>query len=141
MRMRKKMKTATPKSVGIIRKKRLTMYFHMLSGNHPSPCPLPWGERGKGSSCANHHHLVGEPHGIELLVQVVAGRDRPAAHLRAVRNDAVPLECVDVVDFLVEEPLLERAQGLLALLRIDGTGLLDKEIVQRLVLVTGVVRV
>jgi len=41
--MRKKMKTATPKSVGIIRKKRLTMYFHMLSGTAPHPALSPEG--------------------------------------------------------------------------------------------------
>src|SRR2546426_5395024 len=31
--------------------------------------------------------LLGEPHGVELLVQEVAGRDRPATNPRAVRDD------------------------------------------------------
>src|SRR2546422_5579745 len=68
-RIRKKMSTATPSSVGIIRRSRLTMYFPMRS-------VPPLAER-----------LLGEPHGVELLVQEVAGRDRPATHPRAVRDD------------------------------------------------------
>src|SRR2546426_9919532 len=63
--------------------------------------------------------LLGEPHGVELLVQEVAGRDRPATHPRAVRDDAVPLERVEIVRFLVEKPLLELAHEPLALLRVD----------------------
>src|SRR5947209_6637546 len=76
-RIRKKMSTATPSSVGIIRRSRFTMYLPMRS-------VPPLAER-----------LLGEPHGVELLVQEVAGRDRPATHPRAVRDDAVPLERVE----------------------------------------------
>src|SRR2546425_1233667 len=100
-RIRKKMSTATPSSVGIIRRSRFTMYLPMRS-------VPPLAER-----------LLGEPHGVELLVQEVAGRDRPATHPRAVRDDAVPLERVEIVRFLVEKPLLELAHEPLALLRVD----------------------
>ena len=51
--------------------------------------------------------LLGEPDRVELVVEVVARRDRPAPHLGAVRDDAVPLERLDVVHLLVEQALLE----------------------------------
>src|SRR3989442_739206 len=88
-RIRKKMSTATPSSVGIIRRSRLTMYLPMRS-------VPPLAER-----------LLGEPHGVELLVQEVGGRDRPATRPRAVRDDPVPLERVEIVRFLVEKRLLD----------------------------------
>src|SRR5262245_10328400 len=69
-RIRKKIRTATPRSVGIISRSRLTMYLIT-----PVP-PLS----------------LGEPDRVELLVEVVARRDRPAPHLRVVRHDAVPLQ-------------------------------------------------
>jgi hypothetical protein len=50
MRMRTKMSTATPRSVGNISRKRLAKYFHMAEPTPPSPCPLPRGERGIRSS-------------------------------------------------------------------------------------------
>src|SRR2546422_2631252 len=111
-RIRKKMSTATPSSVGIIRRSRLTMYLPMRS-------VPPLAER-----------LLGEPHGVELLVQEVAGRDRPATHPRAVRDDPVPLERVEIVRFLVEKPLLELAHEPLALLRVDRPTLPGVQLVE-----------
>ena len=46
-----------------------------------------------------------QPDRVELAVQVVARRDRPSAHARVVRDDAVPPEQRDHVDLLVEQPL------------------------------------
>src|SRR5437899_6014672 len=120
-RIRKKMSTATPSSVGIIRRSRLTMYLPMRS-------VPPLAER-----------LLGEPHGVELLVQEVAGRDRPATHPRAVRDDAVPLERVEIVRFLVEKPLLELAHEPLALLRVDRPTLPGVQLVEHAVGVAPVV--
>src|SRR5499425_748713 len=57
--------------------------------------------------------LFGEPDGIELLVEEVARRDRPATHLRQMRHDPMPLESHHEVHFVVVEPLLVRAQVLL----------------------------
>src|SRR5712691_11082540 len=54
--------------------------------------------------------LLRQPHAVELLVQEVRRRDGPAAHLGAVGDDPVPLQGVDVVGLLVEQPLLEGAQ-------------------------------
>src|SRR5512138_3464198 len=84
-RIRKKMRTATPRSVGIIRRSRLTMYLIT------PPRSLS----------------LGEPDGVELLVQVVARRDRPAPHLRVVGHDPVPLQRDESMRFLVEQPALE----------------------------------
>src|SRR2546426_1117803 len=114
-RIRKKMSTATPSSVGIIRRSRLTMYLPMRS-------VPPLAER-----------LLGEPHGVELLVQEVAGRDRPATNPRAVRDDPVPLERVEIVRFLVEKPLLELAHEPLALLRVDRPTLPGVQLVEHAV--------
>src|SRR2546422_9861121 len=74
IRIRKKMITATPSSVGIIRSTRLTMY-------------LPTAARA----------LLAEPDRVELVVQVVARSDGPALDLRAVGDDPVPLERVEGV--------------------------------------------
>src|SRR5262245_65853205 len=87
MRMRKKISTATPKSVGIIKSRRLMMY--LVTPSRP---------------------LLGEPHRVELVVQVVAWRHRPAPELGAVRNDAVPLQRVEIVGLFVHQPALEVAQ-------------------------------
>src|SRR3989442_15578064 len=48
-----------------------------------------------------------EPHRVELVVQVVARRHRPALHPGVVRDDPVPLERVHRVHLLVEQTLLE----------------------------------
>src|SRR5688572_23582735 len=61
---------------------------------------------------------VCEPDGVQLLVQETGRRDRPAAHLGAVRNDPVPLQRIDVVHFLVEQAPLERAQVTFPFFRI-----------------------
>src|SRR5215471_7384657 len=74
--------------------------------------------------------LFGEPNGIELIVEVVAGRDRPAAHAGAVRHDPVPLERVDVVGLLIEQALLEGLDESSALLGIHGATLPDVEVVK-----------
>src|SRR5215467_10688009 len=44
--------------------------------------------------------LLGQPHAVELLVQVVRRRNCPAPHLRVVRHDPMPLQRVEVVHFL-----------------------------------------
>src|SRR3989441_3132195 len=116
-RMRKNTSTATLRSVGIISKTRLTMY---------------WITRAD--------RLPGQPHRVELLVQVVAGRDGPAVDLRVVGNDAVPLQGIDVVDLLVEEPPLEVPDRALAPLHVAGLALLLVELVERPVDVAAVVR-
>src|SRR5215813_999139 len=131
MRMRKKMNTATPNSVGIIRRKRFTTYFHIAVVT----------PRCYVCCVAAPVCLLRKPDRVQLLVEIVARRDGPAVHLRAVRDDAVPLERVDVVNLFVQEPLLEGAKVLLALLGIDGPRLLDVEVVEHLVLVAAVVRV
>src|SRR5437762_12738607 len=73
--------------------------------------------------------LFAEPDGVELLVEEVARRDRPATHLRQMRHDAMPLEAHDEVHFVVVEPLFVLAQVLLALFRVDGAGLLLVQVV------------
>src|SRR4026209_888703 len=63
-------------------------------------------ERVKRKLDERPRSLLGQPHRVELVVQVVARGDGPAAHLREMRHDAVPLEGHDVVHLLVVEPLL-----------------------------------
>src|SRR5262245_50754168 len=53
--------------------------------------------------------LLGQPHSVQLLIDVVAGRNRPASHFRAVRDDPVMLQRWDEVRLVVEQPLLELA--------------------------------
>src|SRR5437899_7357276 len=115
-RIRKKMITATPNRVGIIRSKRLMMY--LVTERRP---------------------LFGQPHAVELVVDEVAGRDGPAAELGAVRNDAVPLERVGVVSLLVQQPTLEVADVFLPLLGVERAALLLVEIVEALVDIAAVV--
>src|SRR3981081_4461225 len=83
--------------------------------------------------------LFAEPDGVELLVEEVARRDRPATHLRQMRHDAMALEAHDEVHFGVVEPLLVLAQVLLALFHVDGAGLLLVQVVHHGVLVLAVV--
>src|SRR2546425_3139891 len=98
-RIRKKMITATPNRVGIIRSKRLMMY--LVTARRP---------------------LIGQPHAVELVVDEVAGRDGPATELGAVRDDAVPLERVGVVRLLVQQSPLEVADVFPSAPRRRGRG-------------------
>src|SRR4030095_6991941 len=66
--------------------------------------------------------LLRQPDRVELLIEEVRRRDRPAPHLAAVGDDAVLLERVDVVHLLVEQPLLARAQVTPPLLPVARTG-------------------
>src|SRR5580704_18479780 len=120
-RMRKKVRTATPIRVGTIKRKRFSRYFHIPS--------------------ARRSELLREPDRVQLVVQVVAGGDGPALDLGAVHDDPVPLQRVDHVRLLVEEPLLERAEILPPLLEIERPRLLLEQLVDDLVLVLAVVRV
>src|SRR5258706_5496696 len=79
-RMSRNVTSATPSRVGSISRKRLMRYLVTL---------------------------FRQPHRVELVVQIVAGRDRPALHLRQMRRDPVPLQRVDDVRLLVEQPRLE----------------------------------
>src|SRR5438132_14128494 len=79
--------------------------------------------------------LLRQPDRVELLVQEVRRRDRPTPQPGAVRDDAVPLQRVEVVDLLVEQPLLESAQKPPALLGVHGPRLPRVEVVQHGVLV------
>src|SRR5215469_9178779 len=90
-RMSRNVTSATPSSVGSISRKRLTRYLVTL---------------------------FRQPDRIELVVQIVAGRDRPAVDLAQVRHDPVPLQRVDHVGLVVEQALLELTQDLLALLHV-----------------------
>src|SRR6185503_12617834 len=101
-RMSRNVTSATPSRVGSINRKRLIRYLATL---------------------------FGQPHRVELVVQVVAWRDRPVLDLGQVRDDPVPLQRVDHVGLIVEQALLELAQDLLALLGIDGTALLVHQVV------------
>src|SRR5215510_14347828 len=102
-RMRTNVSRATPSSVGNISRKRLTRYFHIA--------------------------LFGEPNGVELVVEIVAGRDRPALHFGQMRDDPVPLQRVDHVRLVVEQALLELPEELLALLGIRRPRLADVHVV------------
>src|SRR5919197_5278339 len=109
-RMRKNTSTATLRSVGIINKRRLTMYFSI----------------GVPMVSAS----LGQPHCVQLLVQVVARRDRPSLDLRAVRDDAVPLKRVQIVRLIIQQPFLEFPEMLLALVGVLGPCLLQVQVVQ-----------
>jgi hypothetical protein len=74
--------------------------------------------------------LLRQPHRVERIAEVVAGRYRPAAHAGTVRHDAVPLERVDVVRLLVEEAPFEGADVPLPLLGIHRAALRYVEVVQ-----------
>src|SRR5947208_6710533 len=80
-----------------------------------------------------------KPHRVELVVQVVARRHRPALHPGVVRDDPVPLERIHRVRLLVEQTLLELPDVLLPLLEIDRPALLYVELVENGVLVPGIV--
>src|SRR5581483_11061958 len=97
----------------------------------PAAPPRP-GPGGRG-------RLLGEPHRVELVVQVVARGDLPALHLAAVHHDPVPLERHQVVRLLVEEPLLELPDQLLPLLGVARPGLPVVQLVQHPVGVPAVV--
>src|SRR5499426_3716976 len=73
--------------------------------------------------------LLRQPHRVELIVEVVAGRDRPATHAGSVRHDTVPLERGDVVGLLVEETPFEGANVSSALRRINRPTLAHVEVV------------
>src|SRR5437016_10868232 len=96
-RMSRNVTSATPSRVGSISRKRLMRYLVTL---------------------------FRQPHRVELVVQVVARRDRPAVHLGQMRDDPVPLQRVDHVRLLVEQALLNLTQELLALLGVGGAALL-----------------
>src|SRR4030095_1762007 len=102
-------------------------YFDTFSGRPDSCVGLglrhPAGDREEGL-------LLGQPDGVELIVEVVAGRARAPAHAGGVRRDSVPLERVEVVALLVEETLLEVLDVSPALLGIHGATLPDVEVVQ-----------
>src|SRR2546422_3046528 len=71
-----------------------------------------------------------KPHRVELVVQVVARRHRPALHPGVVRGDPVPLQPVHRVHLLVEQTLLELPDVLLPLLEIDRPALFYVELVE-----------
>ena len=73
--------------------------------------------------------LLRQPHRVELIVEVVARRYRPATHAGSVRHDTVPLERVDVVRLLVEEAPFEGADVSSALRGINRATLADIEVV------------
>src|SRR5262245_7896099 len=134
MRMRTKIRIATPRRVGNIKRKRLNRYFFMPRRGAGRPGRIvPARVAGL--------RLLGQPDRVELVVQVMAGGDRPAFHLGAVRDDAVPLRRVEHVQLFVDQALLERAEEGPPLVGIDGPRLLREEIVDDLVLVLAVVRV
>src|SRR5712691_5091077 len=85
--------------------------------------------------------LLRHPHRVELVVQVVARRDRPSLDPRAMGHDPMPLERVHRVHFLVQETLLELPDVLLPLLGIDRPTLLHVQLVEDGVLLPGVVGV
>src|SRR3989454_7171494 len=72
-----------------------------------------------------------KPHRVELVVQVMARRHRPALHPGVVRDDPVPLQRVHRVHLLVEQTLLELPDVLLPLLEIDRPALFYVELVDR----------
>src|SRR5256712_9066912 len=80
-----------------------------------------------------------KPHRVELVVQVMARRHRPALHPGVVRDDPVPLQRVHPVHLLVEQTLLELPDVLLPLLEIDRPALFYVELVENGVLVPGIV--
>src|SRR5256712_1558554 len=80
-----------------------------------------------------------KPHRVELVVQVMARRHRPALHPGVVRNDPVPLQRVHRMHLLVEQTLLELPDVLLPLLEIDRPALFYVELVENGVLVPGIV--
>src|SRR5262245_20762492 len=80
----------------------------------------PWWRSSFSRRTAWSRRLLRQPNGIELLIQIVRRRDRPAADLGAVGHDAVTLQRVEVVHLLVEQSLLEGAEVPLALFGIDG---------------------
>src|SRR4030095_2909142 len=118
-RMRVDVTMATPSRVEIISKNRLSRYFHIR--------PHRFGGRRGAPGIAGA--LLREPDRIELVVQVVTRGDGPALHLRQVRDDPVPLQRVDDVRLVVEQPLLELPQDLLALLEIGGPPLPAEQVV------------
>src|SRR5215831_662200 len=134
MRMRTKIRTATPRRVGNIKRKRLNRYFFMPRRGAARPGRIV-------PARATALRLFGQPDRVELIVQVMAGRDGPAFHLGAVRDDTVPLQRVEHVHLLVEEALLERAKQGPPLVGIDGPRLFREEVVDDLVLVLTVVGV
>src|SRR5438067_338740 len=77
-----------------------------------------------------------EPHVIQLLVQEMTRRDRPALQFRAVRNDAIPDQGIEPVRLVVDQALLELAHELLALVDVDGAALLQVDLVERGILVS-----
>src|SRR4029453_8210460 len=81
---------------------------------------FPFAPRGSSVSAPLHASppLLRQPHRVELIVEVVAGRYRPATHAGSVRHDTGPLERGDVVCLLLEEPPLEGAIVSSALRRI-----------------------
>src|SRR5437016_14591564 len=98
----------------------LSMIANEAASSHCSPNVIvPRHKRETCNPVRPRRTLLSKPHLVELLVQEVARRDRPAAELRAVRHDAVPDERIEVMRFVVEQALLELADELLALLGLQ----------------------
>src|SRR5262245_58261326 len=141
------MSTATPTRVGIISRTRFRMYrvmgsdfaFRTIPARAPTAPSLTGGRRSERQSLTLGR-LLREPDGVELVVQVVARRDLPPVDLTAVGHDPVPLQRHDVVDFLVEEALLELPDERLPLVGVGRARLLFVELVEHAVGVTAVVR-
>src|SRR5712691_6599071 len=128
-RIRMNVTTATPSKVGNISANRFSRYFHICGnlGRRPGWTGVP------------PTLLLAEPDRVELVVQVMAGSDGPPLDLGAVRDDPMPLQRVDHMGFLVEQPLLECPEVLPPLLGLHGPRLLLEEVVDHRVLVLAVV--
>src|SRR5215472_9114640 len=135
-RRSRKITAATPRSVGNIRRNRRTMYLPMTASTRTPSCP----RRRTGGPRRRMGELLGEPHRVELVVQIVARSDLPAVDLARIRNDPMPLQRHDVVHLLVEEMLLEEPHVPLPLVGVEGATLLLIEVVEHLVVVEAVVR-
>src|SRR5262245_2646534 len=85
-RIRTKTSAAAPTSVGMASRSRVTTYRYIC-------------------------RLLVQPDIREVLVQVVAGTDLPAAHVGPLGNDAEPVRCDDAVGHRVERVDLVGAHG------------------------------
>src|SRR5918996_6640192 len=106
-RMSRKISTATPRSVGIMRSRRRMTYR----------CT---GRPGRA--------LLGEPDVPQVLAQVVAGRHVPAFHLRPVWDDTLPPDRRHLVGLFEHEPL-ELAHQAAPLVVVRGPALLEVQVV------------
>src|ERR1044071_7368885 len=83
--------------------------------------------------------LFGQPDVAQILIDVVTWRDLPALHLRPMRNDTLPPQQIELINFLIENAFLQLPKKLEALRFIRRSALPLVQIVQYRIVVAPII--